>query len=162
MDEKIKLLYVWMKIMNDKELSQLKYQNIMIIDMLRNEFIFRINDKIIKPNTNNVNQIKYRVEYQNKNYVRFNMTNKRHGNIISKNKLLQAKYVKNDLLDSEISSNNKNNTYLYIPNFNKILPYLQNINKDLPDNKKDLLDLFGISHFIDFTKLTNKIIDNIQ
>jgi len=48
-----------------------------------------------------------------------------------------------------------------IPDFNKNLPYLQNIYKDLPDNKKELFDLFSISHFLDFTKLTNKIIDYI-
>jgi len=74
--------------------------------------------------------------------------------IISKNKLLQANYFNN--LNN---INNNNNTYMEIPNFNKILPYLQNINTDLPNNKKDLFYLFGISYFIDFTKLTNKIID---
>jgi hypothetical protein len=73
--------------------------------------------------------------------------------IISKNKLLQANYFNN------LNNINNNNTYMEIPNFNKILPYLQNINTDLPNNIKDLFYLFGISYFIDFTKLTNKIID---
>jgi Leucine-rich repeat (LRR) protein len=222
MNEKIKLLYVWMKIMNDKELNKLKYNKVRIINMLQNEFILRIDDKIIKPNTKNVNNTninntKYSVEYQNKNHVRFNMTNKNNGNIISKNKLLQANFFLNDLLLTNTISNtstsingfvdvgqkrsvlgirngnenivkssklrrtgsssegiidgvdnkklgninSKNKTYLDIPDFNKILPYLQNINNDLPDNNKDLFYLFGISHFIDFTKLTNKIFDKI-
>ena len=87
------------------------------------------------------------------------MNNKNNGNIISKNKLLQAKFFHNNA--TIFHNNSNNNTYTDIPNFNKILPYLQNINKDLPDNNKDLFYLFGISHFIDFTKLTNKIFDKI-
>jgi Leucine-rich repeat (LRR) protein len=161
MDEKIKLLYVWMKIRNDKELSQLKYKNIMIKNMLQNEFILRIDDNIIKPNTddkksNNGNNTKYSIEYKNnQKYVRFIVSKNNDGNIISKNKLLQAKLFSNKI------NNNNNNTYMEIPNFNKILPYLQNINSDLPNNIKDLFYLFGISCFLDFTKLTNKIIDKI-
>jgi len=145
--------------MNDKELNQLKYKNLRVLNILQKEFILRIDDNIIKPNTddkksNNGNNTKYSVEYNNKNHVRFIMTNKNNGNIISKNQLLRANFFHNNW-------NNKNDNYIDISNFNKILPYLQNNNKDLPDNKKDLFDLFSISHFIEYTKLTNKIIDKI-
>mgnify|MGYP006923650384 CR=1 FL=1 len=118
--------------------------------------VFSSNTKNV--NNTNRNNTKYSVEYQNKNHVRFkikNNNNTNNGNIISKNKLLQAKYFNN------LNNINNNNTYMEIHDFNKILPYLQNINNDLPDNNKDLFYLFGISYFLDFTKLTNKIFDKI-
>ena len=83
--------------MNDKELNQLKYKNLRVLNILQKEFILRIDDNIIKPNTddkksNNGNNTKYSVEYNNKNHVRFIMTNKNNGNIISKNQLLRANF----------------------------------------------------------------------